>query len=82
MVHFEINGGRIPWGTNPRRASRAGGTGAPDYRRGFEWRERERERVLVEERKNGEEERVPVAAEPLYREGHQPHWRPTVLQGH
>jgi hypothetical protein len=45
-------------------------------------RERERERVLVEERKNGEEERVPVAAEPLYREGHQPHWRPTVLQGH
>jgi hypothetical protein len=44
--------------------------------------ERERERVLVEERKNGEEERVPVAAEPLYREGHQPHWRPTVLQGH
>jgi hypothetical protein len=45
-------------------------------------RERDRERVLVEERKNGEEERVSTVANPLYREGHQPHWHPTVLQGH
>jgi hypothetical protein len=60
----------------------AGGTRARDHRRGFKWRERDRERVLVEERKNGEEERVSMVANPLYREGHQPHWHPTVLQGH